>query len=116
MNNIADEFLSRLSGKFTRKIDHDRLLDAEEFEVREPLIERLEQRWGRLRMENGTRMRIERDGGRNRVGAFRTLDDGSNYLLMPEVQSVEHAERQNARQGDIRTLSSVKNFHSMTIL
>ena len=47
-------------------------------------------------MQNGSRMRIERDRGRNGIYGIRTLNDLSHYLLMAEMQTVKGADADHA--------------------
>ena len=111
VNYFVQKILSGLQRKIFVKWNYYRLLDPEHLKICEPLIKRLQQRRSRFRMQNRPRMRIERDRRRHRANRFCPLDDRLHYPLMPEMQPVKNAERQDGRPLDIRVLGAVKNFH-----
>jgi hypothetical protein len=95
VDDIAKKVLGRLRGKLFVERDHDGLLDAENLEICQPLIQRLQQRRCGFSMKNRSRMRIERYRRSNGIDDLRPLDDGLHYLLMAEMQAVKNAQRQN---------------------
>ena len=79
------------------KSDDDCLFDAQYAQGLHLLIECLQQRWRRLRMQDGARMRLKRDYGRHRANCPRALDDGFHDELMAQMQAIKDAERQHGR-------------------
>lgn len=111
MNNISQEILCRLTRKLARKLYNDHLLDPENFEICEPLIERLQQRRSRLRVKYRPRMWVKRDRCRHGTNRRRTLDDLCHDRLMPEMQAIKDPERQHRRLRDIGIIKIVKDLH-----
>ena len=64
-------------------------------------------------MKHGTRMRVECDSRRHDTGRFGLHDDRFHYPLMPDVQPVKNAQRQDRRPCNIRVLCTVKYFHPL---
>ncbi len=62
-------------------------------------------------MKNGSRMRIKCYCRRVGSDRFRSFRDGLHYSLMTEMETVEHAERQDRRALNIRVLGAVKYLH-----
>ena len=91
MDDVCQKILGRLAGKFAVKFDDDRLLEPEDLEIRQPLIERLQQRRRGFRMKDRTRMRVEGNGRRDGTARLCTLDDRLHDPLMPEMQPVKNA-------------------------
>src|SRR5687768_8014852 len=116
MQAIVDYFVEKIVGGLRRelvvKMYDDRLFDAENFKIREPLIERLEQRRCRLGIQYGARMRIECDRRGMCADSLCTFNDCLHYLLMTEMQAIENAQRQDRRAKDIRVLDAVEYLHS----
>ena len=112
VNNIGQKFLGRQRRKFAIERDDDRLFDPEHLKIRQPLVKCLQERRGRFRMENRSRMGVERDRRRHPSNSPSTLDHGLHYPLMPKMQPVENAKRQDRRLLDIRVFGAVKDLHT----
>src|SRR5213075_3144548 len=94
VDNIVEKIIGGLSGKIFVEGYHDGLFYTEHLKICETLIKRLQQGRGGFGMQHRTRVRIERNGCRNRSDRFRSLDDRFHYPLMPQMQTVKNAKRQ----------------------
>jgi hypothetical protein len=68
--------------QFRRKLQHETLVDSEPFHPLHFLLKGLQKWWRRLRMKDGTRMRIECYRGRGQRGRARPFDDTLHDRLM----------------------------------
>jgi hypothetical protein len=93
VNDIAEKAFGVRSGKFHVEANDDHLLDAENSEIRQALVERLQQRGRVFRVQHGPRVRVEGDHRWNRLDRPRPLDDRLHDPLMPEMKPVKNAER-----------------------
>src|SRR6185436_5091982 len=89
----------------------DRLLYTEYAKRFDLLIESLQQRRRRFRMQNSTRMRIESDDSRHCTRSTRTLDHSLHNQLVPEVQTIKYTEREHGWSMNSSVVSSVKETH-----
>jgi hypothetical protein len=65
-------------------------------------------------MEHRPRMRVERYCGGHRSDMPRALDNRLHYLLVPEMQTVKNAKRQDCRPHDIGIIRAVKYLHVLS--
>src|SRR5690606_37872920 len=115
MDDLANKLVSRLVGELLVKLDDDRLLYPKHLKIREPLVQRLQQRRGRFGMQHRPRMRVKSDRRRHRIDGASTLDHRLHYPLVPQMQTVKNAQRQNRRPLNIRVLSPVKYSHYFSV-
>ena len=85
MNYLMQKIIGRLIGEFAVEMYDDRLLNAEHFEIRKPLVKRLQERRGSFGMKDGARVRIESDRRRRCPNFSRAFDHGLHYFLMPKM-------------------------------
>src|ERR1700738_3557741 len=92
LDYIKQKFARGNSRKLLREANDDCLLYAQHAKPLNLLIESLEQRWRRLRMQHGARMWIERDHGWDSPDCACSFDDRAHDQLVAEVQSIEDTE------------------------
>ncbi len=106
--DVAQEILRANLCELLIKVNHDRLLDAEHAEGLYLLIESLQQRRGGFRMQNGARVRLERDHRRDGADGASALNHRLHDELMTKVQTVKHAEGQDGWAGNLGVVGTVK--------
>ena len=62
-------------------------------------------------MQHRARMWIESDHSRHCAGCTRSLNDSLHDQLVPEMQTIKHAEREHGRSLNLGVVSSVKETH-----
>jgi hypothetical protein len=82
VDDLTKKIIGRLRGEIMIESDDYRLLDAEDLEIREPLVKRLQQRRRGRGMQDRTRMRVKGDRSGDRSHGPGTLHDPAHYLLM----------------------------------
>jgi hypothetical protein len=64
-------------------------------------------------MQDGARMRVECNHGRDSTHNARTLNHRPHNQLMAEMQSVKDAQRQDRRPRYLRVVCSVEKSHKV---
>ena len=108
LDRVAQKIFGADQRKLFRKGDDNRLLDAEHAKAFDLLIQSLQQRWRRFRMQYGSRMRIESDHRGHGIKFARSFDDCAHHQLMAQMQTIKDTERQHRRALDFSVVSSVK--------
>lgn len=112
MNDLVEKVIGRMRGEFLVERDHDRLFDTEHIKISQALIQCLQQRRGRIRMQYGAWMRVKGDGGRVCADLICPVYDRPHYPLVAEVQAVKNAQRQDGGLLYIRVLCAVEYLHT----
>src|SRR5260370_38288689 len=74
-DHVAQEILGADLGESFVEVNNDRLFDSEHAQGFDFLIERLQEWRRRFRMQDGARMRLERNHGWDSADRVRTFDD-----------------------------------------
>jgi hypothetical protein len=111
VNDLGNKILGWLPGKIAVKLDNDRLFDPEHLKICQPLVKCLEQRRGRFRVQDRPWVRVKRDRRRGRIDRISPLDHRLHYPLVPQMQPVKNAQRQDGGLLNIRVLCAVKYLH-----
>jgi hypothetical protein len=110
-----DESQQKIFGAHVRKlrceIEHNRLIDAQPLHPIGLLVECLEQRRGRFRVQDGAWMRFERNDSGGHVQGSGPLDHSTHYQLMGEMKPIEHAKGKNRRRFDPGVVNVAEDFH-----
>jgi hypothetical protein len=64
-------------------------------------------------MQDGSRMRIKRDHGRNSPDRFCSLRDCANDQLVSKVESIEYAQGQHSGPLNVSVFGSVEEAHQL---
>src|SRR5712692_4142170 len=110
-DRVTQEIFSANLSEGLIKVNDDGLFDTEYAERFDLLIERLQKRRRGFRMQHRAWMRLESNHGRHGADSARSLDHRLHDQLMTKMQTVEHAECQNRRAGDIGVVGTVKESH-----
>ena len=90
--HVAQEIFGANPGENFVEMNDDRLFDSQHAQSFDFLIECLQEGRRRFRMQDCTRMRLERNHGWDSADRVCMFDDRLHYKLMAQMKAVEHAE------------------------
>ena len=89
---VAQEIFGADLGESFVEVNDDRLFDSQNAQGFDFLIECLQERRRRFRMQDGSRMGLEREHSWQGSDRVRTFNDRLHNELMAQMKAVEHAE------------------------
>ncbi len=111
MTTLVCELLGRLSGGCEVEVNHDDPIDPRFGQQFESTVEARDQSGGRIRIEYGRRVRVERHDDRLKTELERTISHESEKVSVPEVNAVVDADGDDAPRGARLLNGATHNDH-----
>jgi len=105
---VAQEIFGADLGESFVEVNDDRLFDSQNAQGFDFLIERLQERRRRFRMQDGSRMGLEREHSWQGSDRVRTFNDRLHNELMAQMKAVEHAESEHSWAGNFSVVGTVE--------
>src|SRR5437667_3165910 len=112
---VAQEIFGADLGESFVEVNDDRLFDSQNAQGFDFLIERLQERRRRFRMQDGSRMGLERKHSWQGADRVRTFNDRLHNELMDQMKAVEHTESQHSGTGEVGICSGVEILYKYDI-
>src|SRR2546426_1867292 len=110
---VAQEIFGADLGESFVEVNDDRLFDSQNAQGFDFLIECLQERRRRFRMQDGSRVRLERNHGWGSADRACTFDDRLHNELMAQMKAVEHAEREHSWAGNFSVVGTVEKSQNL---